>query len=125
MRLRTHSHLRWLAARLRPSIGLHAAGHTCIIAASLLALLDPLLMKWLIDDVLARRRASWVPVVACAFVGSYIARRFLDYAGVMLGARAVHRLMFGIRRELLRRVYRFSASCLEARAIGDTQHRIE
>jgi subfamily B ATP-binding cassette protein MsbA len=125
MRLHTDTHLRWLAARIRPSIGLHAAGHTCIIAASLLALLDPLMMKWLIDDVLARRRTWWVPVVACAFVGNYLARRLLDYAGVMLGTRAVHRLMFSIRRELLRRVYRFSASCLEARAVGDTQHRIE
>jgi ATP-binding cassette, subfamily B, bacterial len=119
------TNFRWLAARLRPTIWLHARVQVCTTVSSLLALLDPLIMKWLIDDVLARRRMSLVPVVAGAFVANYIARRLLDYAATMVGAQAMNRVMFGLRRAMIRAVYRLSAACLGKRSVGDTQHRIE
>lgn len=118
-------HLRWLAARLRPSRGALAASQAYVTAASLLALLDPLIMKWLIDDVLARRRAGWVPIVAGALVANYVARRVLDYAGVMLGSRAVHRVMFELRRDMLRRLYQLAPSYHDRHTVGDSLHRLE
>ena len=64
MRLKRHGEIRWLAAQFKPFLRLHLGSYLCIVAGSLLVLLDPLIVKWLIDDVIPRRRVGLLPVVA-------------------------------------------------------------
>jgi ABC-type bacteriocin/lantibiotic exporter with double-glycine peptidase domain len=63
---------------------LHLGSYLCIFAGSLLVLLDPLIIKWLIDDVIPRRRVGFLPVVAGAFLGAYAGRLAFDSLGAML-----------------------------------------
>src|SRR6266700_5365612 len=50
--------LRWLAKQIRPFVPWHVASFLCMTAGSLLALLTPLVLKWLIDQVLPRRESG-------------------------------------------------------------------
>jgi hypothetical protein len=44
----------WLLAQLRPFIRTHLASFALIVVSSLLVLSEPLIMRFLIDDVLSR-----------------------------------------------------------------------
>jgi ABC-type bacteriocin/lantibiotic exporter with double-glycine peptidase domain len=48
--------LVWLVQEIRPLLQLHLSSFLCITAGSLLALLSPLLLKWLIDGIIPQRR---------------------------------------------------------------------
>jgi hypothetical protein len=47
--LKIPSELRWLAKQIRPFVPWHVGSFLCMTAGSLLALLTPLVLKWLID----------------------------------------------------------------------------
>jgi len=47
--------LRWFARQLRPLLRAHLLGMSLMVLSSLMFLLDPLLIKWLIDRILPKR----------------------------------------------------------------------
>ena len=73
-----YSEIRWLASQVRPFLRLHLAGYFCVVITSILALVDPLIVRRLIDDVIPHRRVSWLPVVAAAFFLTYVGRMGFD-----------------------------------------------
>ena len=89
LRLKRNGEVRWLAAQFKPFLRLHLGSYLCIVAGSLLVLLDPLIIKWLIDDVIPHRRVSWLPLVAAAFFLTYLGRLGFDSLAAMLNFRAV------------------------------------
>ena len=50
--------IRWLASQVRPFLRLHLFGYFCVVITSILVLLDPLIIRFLIDDVIPRRRLA-------------------------------------------------------------------
>ena len=66
MRLKD-TELHWLAARVKPFLRLHVGSYGCVVLSSFLVLIDPLLVRFLIDDVIPSRRVGLLPLVALGF----------------------------------------------------------
>ena len=119
------SEINWLAARVRPFMRLHLSSYFFILLSSVLVLLDPLIVRFLLDDVIPRRRVAWLPVVALAFLFTYMARLGADSLSGMLNFRAVQKMIFRSRLSLLRHLQRLSAEYHDSRPLGDTLYRLQ
>jgi len=63
--------LRWFLSQLRPLLKVHLLSVVLIVIANLTFLLDPLILKWLIDIVLPKRDARllmWLWLVLQAYI---------------------------------------------------------
>lgn len=125
MRLSKNTELRWLAVRVKPFLRLHLGSYLCILLSSFLVLLDPLIVRFLIDEVIPNRRVNWLPLVAFAFLFTYMARLGADSLAGMLNFRAVQKMIFRTRLSLLRHLQRLSAEYHDNRPLGDTLHRLQ
>ena len=115
----------WLASQVKPFLRLHAGSCVCIVISGFLVLLDPLIVRFLIDDVIPQRRFNWLPLVAAALLFTYMTRLGLDAVAVLLNVRAVQKMSFRSRLKLLRRLQRLSAEYHDNRPVGDTLHRLQ
>jgi subfamily B ATP-binding cassette protein MsbA len=120
-----YSEFRWLASQVKPFLRLHFASYLCIVFASILVLLDPLIIRVLIDEVIPNRRVDWLPLVAAAFFCTYAGRLGFDSLAGMLNVRAVQKMTFRSRLRLLRHLQRLSAEYHDNRPLGDTLHRLQ
>lgn len=93
--------------------------------ASVLVLLDPLIVKFLIDYVIPQRRVGLLPLLAAAFFLTYASRLGADNLAAMLNFRAVQKMTFRARLSLLRHLQRLSAAYHDNRSLGDTLHRLQ
>ena len=125
MRTNRYSEFWWLASTVRPFVRLHVGSYLCIVASSILVLLDPLIVRLLIDNVIPNRRMSWLPLVAGAFFLSYMGRLGFDSLSGLLNFRAVQKMTFRSRLRLLRHLQRLSAEYHDNRPVGDTLHRLQ
>jgi subfamily B ATP-binding cassette protein MsbA len=125
MGMSRHNEFRWLATQVRPFVRLHVASYVCILAASILVLIDPLIVRLLIDDVIPNRRLNWLPLVALAFFMTYMGRLGCDSLAGFLNFKAVQKMTFRSRLSLLRHLQRLSAEYHDNRAVGDTLHRLQ
>lgn len=125
MSTKPQSEFKWLLKQSRPLVWLYLASFGCIILSSLSALLDPLIMKWLIDDVLARREGRLLPMAAIALLAAYIARLLFSSLGGLLASQATQKMVFKMRLRLLRHIQMLPARYHENNSTGDTQHRLE
>jgi subfamily B ATP-binding cassette protein MsbA len=125
MQLNRHSEIRWLASQVKPFLRLHFSSYFCIVVASILVLIDPLIVRLLIDDVIPQRRMSWLPLVAAAFFLTYAGRMGFDSLAAILNFRAVQKMTFRSRLSLLRHLQRLSAEYHDNRPLGDTLHRLQ
>src|SRR3984885_3870578 len=107
------SELRWLAKQIRPFVPLHVAGFLCMTAGSLLALLTPLVLKWLIDEVLPRRETGLLLAAAGLIFLSYQGRTALTSVGNYLTLNAVQKMALRLRIDILRHLDKLSADYYE------------
>jgi subfamily B ATP-binding cassette protein MsbA len=120
-----HSEIRWLASQVKPFLRLHLSSYLCIVIVSVLVLIDPLIIRFLIDQVIPQRRVSWLPLVAGAFFLTFLSRLGFDSLASMLNFRAVQKMTFRCRLRLLRHLQRLSAEYHDNRPFGDTLHRLQ
>ena len=125
MHLNQYSEIRWLGSQVKPFLRLHLSSYFCIVIASILVLVDPLIVRLLIDQVIPQKRVSWLPVVAGAFFLTYLGRLGFDSLASMLNFRAVQKMTFRMRLQLLRHLQRLSAEYHDNRPLGDTLHRLQ
>jgi len=125
MKLNRYREIRWLASQVKPFLRLHFSSYFCIVLASILVLIDPLIVRLLIDEVIPRRRVSWLPLVAAAFFLTYLGRLGFDSLAAMLNFRAVQKMTFRARLSLLRHLQRLSPEYHDNRSVGDTLHRLQ
>lgn len=125
MRVTKDAELRWLGARVRPFMRLHLGSYCCILLSSFLVLLDPLIVRFLIDEVIPSGRVGLLPLVAIGFFLTYVARLGSDSFAGMLNFRAVQKMIFRTRLSLLRHLQRLSAEYHDNRPLGDTVHRLQ
>ncbi|MDA8019532.1 MAG: ABC transporter ATP-binding protein/permease [Thermoanaerobaculia bacterium] len=117
--------LRWLLRRARPHRILYTSQLWLVLVSSLLALLDPLLLRWLIDGVLTWRQHDMLPWLAASFFGLFLFHYGFASLALMLDAYARERLSLSIRLGLLRRLQWQSAGFFDHHTEGDLLHRLE
>ncbi len=115
----------WLSSQVKPFVRLHLGSYLCIVIASILVLLDPLIVKFLIDEVIPNRRISWLPLIAAAFFLTHMGRLTFDSLAGVLNFRAVQKMTFRSRLGLLRHLQRLSAEYHDNKPVGDTLHRLQ
>ena len=112
------SELLWLFERIRPLFAWHLASFFCLTVGSVLALINPLALMWVIDRVLPNHDiALLICAVAVIFVSSEL-RAILSSSGVYLTLLASQRTVVSIRMELLGKLNSLSAEYHENTPVG-------
>ena len=115
---RLPSELRWLLAEIRPLLPWHVASFLCITSGSLLALLTPLVLKWLVDTIIPYRHVGLLGFgVALIFLG-HEGRTMVTGLGSYLMLTASQKMALALRASLLRHVDTLSADFYDATAVG-------
>ena len=125
MSKRSQKEQKWLIRQLEPFQRFHIISFVFIAIASLTALLNPLIMRWLIDEVLPRKQWQLLPVAALAFFTAYLIQIASYWIAALETFRAVQRMMFSIRVKLLDQLQRLSADYHDRTSSGDTLFRLE
>ena len=92
-------------------------------AASLLALLTPLVLKWLIDQVLPRRETGLLLAAAGLIFLSYQGRTALTSVGSYLTLNAVQKMALRLRMDLVCHVNQLSADYYDNTPPGAVMYR--
>lgn len=117
--------LRWFLTQLRPPLRAHLLSVLLVVVASLTFLLDPLILKWLIDSVLPKSDPQLLLVAVACIVGVYVCQLSCYAAGGVLSFQTVQRLVYSIRLKLLEQINRLSAGFHETVPLGEKLYRIE
>jgi ATP-binding cassette subfamily B protein len=112
------SELLWLYQRVRPLFAWHLASFLCVLAGSVLALLNPLILMRVIDHVLPARDIQLLVCMAALTFLSYESRVVLTNLGGYLTLRAAQRSALSMRMEILHRLDSLSADYHENISIG-------
>lgn len=119
------SEMRWLYRLVRPYLRWHIASFICIAAGSFLALLAPLVLKWLIDVILPGQRLGLlVGAVGLIFL-CHQGRAVLTSVGSYLTMFAAQRLALDLRLRLLRHLDTLSADYHEGTPVGASMYPLK
>jgi len=123
--LKLNPQFRWFARQLRPLIRAHLLSVSFIVLSSLMFLLDPLIIKWLIDRILPRKDAHLLLIAASGFFLIYVARLGFSGLGALIYSRTMQNLVFRIRLGILEQMNRLSADYHETTPVGQKLYRME
>ncbi len=123
--LKSNSQLRWFVRKLLPLLRAHLLSVCLMVLSSLMFLLDPLLIKWLIDKVLPKRDMHMLLLAAGGFLGIYVCRLGFSALASIVSFRTVQNLVFRIRLDILEHMNRLSADYHETTPIGEKLYRLE
>jgi ABC-type bacteriocin/lantibiotic exporter with double-glycine peptidase domain len=115
----------WLLRQVHPDRWLHILSFAFIVVASITSLLAPLIMKWLIDNVLPARAWRLLPAAAACFFLAYSLQIGSYWVSSLITFRAVQRMTFRIRVNLLEHLQRLSADYHDRTSAGETLFRLE
>ena len=125
---RSHSlspELVWLVQEIRPLLHWHLASFLCITAGSLLALLSPLLLKWLIDGIIPQHRLGLLLIaVALIFLG-HQGRVVLTSLGSYLMLSASQKMGLTLRVRLLKHMDTLSADYYDDTPVGSAMYPLK
>jgi ABC-type bacteriocin/lantibiotic exporter with double-glycine peptidase domain len=94
-------------------------------AGSLLAILTPLVLKWLIDQVLPQRKTGLLFLAAVLVFLSYQGRTALTSLGSYLNLNAAQRIALRLRMDVLRHLDRLSAEYYESTPPGAVMYPLK
>jgi ABC-type bacteriocin/lantibiotic exporter with double-glycine peptidase domain len=101
------------------------ASFLCITSGSLLALLTPLVLKWLIDQVIPEKKMGFLLLaVGLIFLG-YQGRMALTSVGNFLMLTAAQKMGLTLRVSLLRHIDALSADYYENTAVGSVMYPLK
>jgi ATP-binding cassette subfamily B protein len=124
-RLPQSSAAAWLVRHIRPLLSLAIADLACMIVGSGLSLLDPLVVKWLIDVALPKRDLHLVLLGTSVFCMVYLASLGINYLASFVSCVLTQKMVFRIRVSLLREIHARPADRRESSQVGDTLYRVE
>jgi ABC-type bacteriocin/lantibiotic exporter with double-glycine peptidase domain len=110
--------LVWLIQEIRPLLQLHLASFLCITAGSLLALLSPLLLKWLIDSIIPQRRIGFLVLCVTLIFLGHVGRVVLTSLGSYLMLSASQKMGLTLRIRLLEHLDTLSADYYDDTPVG-------
>jgi len=124
-RFRLPAEFVWLIQRIRPLVHWHLASFLSITAGSLLALVSPLLLKWLIDSIIPRKSMGLLLLaVALIFVG-HQGRVALTSLGSYLMLTASQKMALMLRMSLLEHLNTLSADYYEETPVGQAMYPLK
>src|SRR6266403_901629 len=123
MALKTHT--RWFLSQFKPFLAAHFLSVSLIVLSSLMYLLDPLLLKWLIDGILPKKDLRLLLYVAGAFFAIYLFRLGFSALAELVSFRTVQKLALRIRLGMLEQMHRLSAEFHETTPVGEKLYRME
>jgi len=88
-------------------------------------LLDPLIIKWLIDGILPRKDSHLLLLAALGFFLIYVARLGFSGLGALIYSRTIQNLVFRIRLGILEQMNRLSADYHETTPVGQRLYCME
>ena len=115
----------WLWREVRPFWGYQAANLGCIFAFSALMMAVPLLMRWVIDDILPAGRWGGLIIASILFFVFYVGRVLLAAGGSLINRMGVQRVVFRLRTRLLDRLQSLPASFHGRHPVGELVQRLE
>jgi ABC-type multidrug transport system fused ATPase/permease subunit len=119
------SEMRWLFRQVRPFLRWHIASFLCMSVGSFLALLSPLVLKWMIDVVLPGRRLGLlVGAVGLIFL-CHQGRAVLTNGGGYLTMLAAQQLALALRLRILRHLDTLSADYHEGTPVGASMYPLK
>lgn len=119
------SEVRWLGRQARPVLSLLAVNLICMVLGSGLSLLDPLVVRWLIDVALPKRDLRLVLFGTLVFCIVYLASVIVSYLSSFISCIVTQKMVFRIRVSLLRRIQTLPARYYGNSQVGETLYRIE
>jgi ABC-type multidrug transport system fused ATPase/permease subunit len=117
--------IRWLGRQVLPLMRFNLLGLLSLVAASVFTMVDPLIIKWLIDDALAKGSAKLLLIGAIAFAAAYFGQLACSYAAYLIGFVVSQKMVFRIRVALIRRLHLRSAHYYESTPVGEILYRVE
>jgi len=117
--------LRWLLKQIQSLLYLHLASFFCIAAGSALALLTPLVLKWLIDHVIPQRHVALLLLAAGLIFLGYQGKVSLASLGNYLMLSAAQRMGLRLRVDLLHHLDRLSSDYYENRPVGNVMYPLK
>lgn len=115
----------WLWREMRPFLRYQIAGLLIMLVAGACGLVGPLLVKWLIDDVLPNGRWGTLAFATALFFVTHVARMTLWSVGGLVNLVAVQRLSVRVRQRLLKRLLALSPGVHGRYPVGDLVQRLE
>jgi ATP-binding cassette, subfamily B, bacterial MsbA len=115
----------WLFLQATPFFVLHLLSLACVVVASLMTLADPLIMKWLLDDILPSKKLALLPVAAGGFLFAFVGQYLFSGLGGQISFTASQRMVLKIRREVFQHLLGLSPVYYDKIPVGELQHRIE
>ena len=103
----------------------HLASFLCITAGSLLALLTPLALKWLIDQVIPQRKVSLLLSAVGLIFLSYQGRMALTSLGTYVMLSAAQKTTLTLRMNLLHHLDTLSANYYEETPVGAVMYPLK
>ncbi|HWO37620.1 MAG TPA: ABC transporter ATP-binding protein [Candidatus Acidoferrum sp.] len=103
----------------------HLASFLCITAGSLLALLTPLVLKWLIDQIIPQRKMALLLLAVVLIFLGYQGRMALTSLGSYLMLTASQKLALRLRMALLGRLDTLSAEYYEDTPVGSVMYPLK
>jgi ABC-type multidrug transport system fused ATPase/permease subunit len=125
MKEKRSNELRWLIKQATPFFILHLLSLGCVVVASLMMLADPLIMKWIIDDILPSRNMTLLPVAAGGFLLTFIGQYLFNGLSGQISFTATQRMIFGLRGQVLQHLLTLSPVYYDKVPVGELQHRVE
>ena len=116
--------IRKMLSYLRPYLGIELEIGLCILLGMLFSLLNPILYKILVDDVLINKNAQLLLIVIIAYVVLYLFSSGIgfirDYLFTFLGQR----MIFDIRSDLFEHIQKLPHSFFSQTKTGDVLARL-
>ncbi|MBI3476430.1 MAG: ABC transporter ATP-binding protein [Acidobacteria bacterium] len=119
------SEMRWLFRQVRPFLRWHIASFLCMSVGSFLALLSPLVLKWMIDVVLPGRRVGLLVAAVVLIFLCHQGRAVLTTGGGYLTMLAAQQLALALRMRLLRHLDTLSADYHEGTPVGASMYPLK
>ena len=116
---------RWFFRQLKPLLPSYFLGVLLLVVSSLLFLLDPLLLKWLIDYVLPKKDLQLLFLTVAGFFGLYIVRLGFFSLAQLVNFRTIQNLVFQMRLNILEQMNRLSADYHDSTPVGERLYRME
>ncbi len=110
--------LRFLSRQIPPLLHLHFSSFLCITAGSLLGILTPLVLKWMIDQVIPGRQTGLLVLAMALIFLSSQGKTAATNLGSYLMLTAAQRMSLNLRMSLLRHLDSLTADYYERTPVG-------
>jgi len=103
---------------MKPYLKWQAASVACLVVSSFAALLDPMILKWLIDSIIPRRSVMLLAVAGGLMLLNYIVRTLLGGNAGRLTYHVNQQFILDLRVRLLKHVTRLSSDYHDTTPVG-------